>query len=732
MNISLRALPVAVTLGFFSSLPAQSTSSPGSSSDTDKDTVVLSPFEVNSSGDIGYVSTSSAAASRVGSQLKDITQTIMVLNEELIDDIAPLELNDILRYASTVDVAEGEGEQYEIRGFNAGVPLTNGFRVPRKFPSDTAGVERVEVLAGPASVLYGNVFGIGGVINRVTKKPKFKPQTSVQLRYASDQEQYGTVFDTTAPFGNSEKVAYRVIFSGLNGDRTLDHSYLNRYTLMPKLQFNISKNTKLLIEADIAYIESGLGINQGLSYDYILYRTAAGDITRATSTGGQLNTPEIIDVPDNANPDANVVNGIFKNRALNFQLTSELSDHWSLRVAGLANGFTQLYNIPGTAGRMNADGLTINRNRVRQRDRELGNYFIQADVAGRFDFGETDLLFVGGTEYSYDYTGQEFIRTATSLPAFNFFDPDYSVRVPDNFAPQLWNVTKVHQWAAFGMGRLSFFNERFMVNAGARVLDFNQTVTASTITGRDEFDGETTVIPKWGAIYRITPDVGLYYGHGEGYQPSTSVNPDGSILPPVEGVQDEFGLKLAFLDDRIQGSIAYFELARQNILEADPEQPDFLVPVGEVTGSGWDATFAFAATDSLQLIGGVSSVDIKTTYSLDASEIGLSHAGNPDYRWKLWARYKFSQGALDGLAFGVGTNYVAKRDIRFSSGTSAPIALPSWQIYDAMVSYRWNEHVGLQLNVNNLGDTLYYPSGNGNRFKVGSPRRVSFSMTYRF
>jgi iron complex outermembrane receptor protein len=487
-----------------------------------------------------------------------------------------------------------------------------------------------------------------------------------------------------------------------------------------------------LVELDASYIESSLGVNQGLSYDYILYRTAAGDITRATSTGGQLNTPVIIDVPDTANPDAHVVDGIFKNLALNFQFTSDLTDQWSIRVAGLANGFTQVYNIPGTAGRMNADGVTINRNRVRERNRELGNHFFQADAAGRFDFGATQLLFVGGLEYSIDITSQEFNRTATSLPAFNFFDPDYSVRVPDNFAPQNWDDVKVYQWAGFGMARLSLLNKRLMINAGARVLDFRQVATGSAVAGENVFIGETTTIPKWGAIFRITPDIGVFYGHGAGYQPSTQANPDGTILPPVEGVQDEFGLKLSFFEDRIQGSIAYFDLRRINILETDPDRPDFQIPVGEVTNTGWDASLAFAATKSLQLIGGVSSVDSKRTYSTDASTIGLALAGQPAYRWKLWARYKFSQGALDGLAFGVGTNYVAQRDIQFSSGTSAPIALPSWQIYDAMVSYKWNEHVRLQLNVNNLGDTLYYPSGNGNRFKVGSPRRVSFSMTYHF
>lgn len=733
MKFPFPRLTAAILLALRAStvLHAQAVPPPSSNQ---SEPVTLSAFEISAEGDRGYLSTSSAAASRIGAQLKDITQTISVINQELLDDLAPNDLNDMLRYASTVDIAEGAGETFQIRGNDAGVPLLNGFRVPRKFPADPADVERVEVLAGPASVLYGNVFGIGGVINRVSKRPLFKRQHSVQLRYSTNEENYRGVLDTTGAFGQSKNLAYRVIFAAQNGDLEKDFSYLERYTLLPKVLYKLGPKTTFIVEGDFSRQKTSRGVNLGLNYDYILYRTAAGALVAANAptTAGVANTAVIIDVPDRVNPEADLVRGDFRNRGANFTLTSELSRHWSMRTAAMAVWADQVWNIPGVAGQILTDARRINRARLQERRRGVGNYFLQADAAGKYDWEKARLLLVGGAEYSVDVTTNRFKQAATALPAFDFFNPDYSIPFPATLVPTTRDDTRVFQWAGFAMGQVSLLKDRVMLNAGARVIDFRQVVRTHLSNGPNKFHGEATSIPKWGAIVRVTDDIGFYYGHGESYQPSTQVNPDGQILPPNQGVQDEVGVKLSLLGGRVSGTIAAFDLRQVNILETDPNRPTFAVPTGERSTKGYDVALTLSPTDYWQIIAGYSHAESETTSSVAAVNIGLARTGVPDYRWKLWTRYRFPQSALKGLAIGAGTHYVDFRSIRFATGSTVALTLPSYRLYDAMLSYHWQRKVTAQLNVQNLADEKYYPNGNANRFTVGQPRVISVSLGYRF
>ncbi len=205
-----------------------------------------------------------------------------------------------------------------------------------------------------------------------------------------------------------------------------------------------------------------------------------------------------------------------------------------------------------------------------------------------------------------------------------------------------------------------------------------------------------------------------------------------AFFPASNGEQDEIGVKLTLLDGRLTLSGARFDLRQVNISEADPNRPGFRVPAGERTTKGYDLTAALSPTDDWQIVGGYSHAASTVTASLQAINIGLARVGVPDYRWKLWTRYRFSHGLLKGLAIGAGTNYVAERSVRFATGTAAALSLPRYRLFDAMASYRWGRHLSLQLNLKNLADEKYYPNGNANRFVVGEPRTISVSTGYRF
>jgi iron complex outermembrane recepter protein len=693
--------------------------------------VALSVFEIPSDGDRGYLSNWATSASRIRMPVKDITQVVTVFNHEFLEDMAPLDLTDILRYAPNVDVDDGLGERFDIRGNAISVPLLNGIRAPRKFPTDQADVERVELLSGPASVLYGNVLGLGGVVNRVTKRPRHKPQTSLSLRYADANRMVRSVLDTTGPLGESGRAAYRVFLVAEDGRFYKDHSYVRRYAIYPKFLFKLGRTTSVLVELDYTRARSSAGQQHGRNYDYILYRTAAGDLVTSPATGGARNTPVIIDVPDRANPEEDLVRGRLEHRSLMFTLTSELSAQWSLRLAGFYAQNNPVWAEPMVAATLSPD-FTIARGRLRERDRKLGNHYLQADAAGHFEIGRALLNTVFGVEYSWDIPRNYFREMApgTRLAPFDFMNPVYGTPRPD-LPVYYWDDTRTYQWAAFGMAQLKLLDDRTVLNVGARILDYRQSSRSNETDGPVRLDGRTGIIPNAGILHRITPDIGVYYGYNEGYIPSTSPQKGGALLPPVKGRQHEIGAKLSLLGGRISATTAAYQLTRVNSTETHPVTFES-VPSGASRSRGIEVTGIISATDYWQFVAGYSTTERIRTRSLNEDIIGQPTGNVLKEKYSVWTRYRFTNPPLKGLAVGFGINYQSPKPIRYESATLPAITLPGRTLFDALATYDIGRSLRLQVNVKNLTDRTFYTAGTVTRFSVGQPRTISFSATRKW
>lgn len=677
--------------------------------------LVLSVFVVTTEGDRGYLSTTAASASRINTPVKDIPQAIFVVNQELIRDQAPLTLNDILRFTPNVNVTESFGETVGIRGFAVGVPLINGFRDPRAFPSEQAQIERVEVLAGSASVLYGNVFGVGGVMNRVTKKPLFSPRTSLQLQFADQEATWRAVFDTTGPFRDSSKLAYRLIAVGQKADLLQDFSRLDRASIFPSVTYRFGPQTTLHVETEFTLQSASVGLVNGSRRTYVL-------------------NDRFIDVPDHANPEADFVDSDLTKLGSVITLLAKPSEHWSLRVAGAAIWTQGQRNDPKVAPRINADGRTINRNNGGNLDminRGVGNFFVQADAAGDFDLGAVRFKPVVGLELSEDIDGSYIARATTPLPAFDFFTPDYSAPFPAAYTPFRKFETHTHQWAGFGLLQFHFLNDRLIVNGGARLTDFRQT-SRQRGTARRVLNGESAVVPRYGAVFRATRDINFYYSYSEGFQVVTQVNPDGSTLPPIAGQQHEAGVKAAFSDSRFVATAAVYRLDRVNQPQADPIRTGYQIPSGSERSEGFDLSLVATLLDNWQAIAGYSHVEGEIINSATASLVGTERAGLPRNFYNLWTRYRVQRGPAKGLALGLGTNFVDDRALRVATATVPALTIPSYQTYDAMLSYDWDKKTRLQLNLRNFTNERYYPDGNVNSVTVGSPRTFSITVTREF
>jgi iron complex outermembrane receptor protein len=226
--------------------------------------VQLNEFQVVSERDTSYRATNAAAGTRLGTAIKDLPQSITVLTEEFLQDIGAITIGDALAYVGGVTTGEGQpngGDGTTIRGYLAPFPFKDGVRDESlNTKGDMADIERVEVLRGPSSFIYGNVFGLGGVINKISKRPK--PKAGLNLRATiADYDFYRGEIDATGPISSDKSWMYRVVVAQEDGDTFRDYTHNKRLFIAPKVTKVFSPRTQLNLEGE--FLRTSIGDAEG-------------------------------------------------------------------------------------------------------------------------------------------------------------------------------------------------------------------------------------------------------------------------------------------------------------------------------------------------------------------------------------------------------------------------------------------------------------------------------------
>ena len=683
-----------------------------STDDSFEDTYTLDPFVVSSESDQGYLASETVSASRVKMPVSEIPRSILVVTEELIQDLAPNNLNDIVRFVPGVSNNEDNSEAVNIRGVTVGVPLQDGFRYPRSFPSTQANIERTEVLLGPAAVLYGNVFGTGGVVNRITAKPQFKPQTILKLRLTDEAFTENVTLDTTGPFGQSKRFAYRFIVDQQESEFSQDFTYLDRFSILPSVYCVLGEHTTL----DIAFEYT----NQSVS-------GSASDRTDYFLNG------ELIRLPDDANPMGGLDDLSIEKFGGQFALIHHPYTSWTFRFAGMAYwSDNDVVRVP-VAPNINPDGHTISRNQrgtIQKNARGVGNFFFNADAAGDYEFDWMDFSTVWGVDFSLDSDGSIQERADTRLPDFDFLDPDYTVPLPESFTQIRDQRVDTYQLAGYITTLFKFFDHKLLVSGGIRFADFEQNTRRA---GADipKVKGSLHTIPRYGVVYKAMSNLSFYYSYSEAYQVVTAVNPDGSLLAPIEGQQNEIGVKGTLLNNRLQYAVAAYQLDQINNPQNDPDNPGYQVSTGAQRSEGYDFSLVARLSDGLQTILGYSHVDTEILDDANPDNIGLARSGAPNSA-SFWMRYSVQHPKLKGLSFGIGYVWRDKNPVYRAGDPDPLLNIPKYETYDFMASYRLDRAFRIQLNIRNLFDERYYVAGNQNGLRVGQARTFTLSTSYTF
>ncbi|ODU60428.1 MAG: TonB-dependent receptor [Comamonadaceae bacterium SCN 68-20] len=667
----------------------------------------LPEVTIQGSGEPAYSPAEAGAATKIDVPLRDVPQTVNVITRELMRDRGVQSMEDAVKSVPGINLSHGDGQrdQVVIRGFSAlGDQFVDGFRDDAMYYRDLSNVERIEVVKGPASVLYGRGSS-GGMINRVTKKPGID-KSEVGLQLGSWNQRRGE-FDIARNV--SQNVAVRVTGAIERADSFRDQQFLEREAFAPSALVKFSPDNSLLLQAeylrDKRVTDWGIPSWQGRPIDVApgTYYGAAN--ARQADTAGSTVS------------------------AASATLEHRFNSAWSLRNA-LRYYDYQLDRYITSAGAVTADanlalypsGLRVARSRSAIARSEHG-VFNQTELTQRAALGGMAHQILYGVELGVQDRWQSS-RSGSAGPvdAYRPAAPDANpVLTVNSGSPNTGSSTV----AAAYVQDLVSLSAQWKALLGIRYDRFRQEVDVAAIPNRTD----TAWSPRAGLVWQPSASQSYYVSVSKSFQPAGenfNLSAGNATTEPQETTSKEIGAKIDLLDGRATATAALFNLERTNIMTSAPANPAFSVPVGTQRTHGLELTFAGDLPGGWRASAGYAYMDAKVSRSLNPALQGRRATLTPEHGASLW----LTKALARGWQAGAGMNYVGARFADPANTTT----LPAYATVDAMLAYRMGK-VDLQLNLYNLFDRRYIASAHGsvaNSLLPGAPRSVRLTTRYAF
>lgn len=656
----------------------------------------------------GYVANRSATATKTDTPIIEVPQSISVVTRDQMETRQVDSLNETLKYTPGV-FAEFGGIQSSaptlvMRGFSAipyyGSMYLNGLRTISNGDLEPYGLERVEVMRGPASVLYGQN-NPGGVIGMVTKRPTEKPIHEIQLQGGSFDHRAGAI-DVGGPLTKDKTLLYR--FTGLlrEGGNGIDFSNDRRAFVSGAVTWRPTDATELT--AFSLYQKDKGRWNYGLP--------AQGTVL--PNPNGRIPVTRFIGEP----MDYNITERAVIGYNLEHRATDSLTFRQNLQYAR-ENWDSR--NV--TPNGLQADLRTLNRST--SVDHTSWDTFAidnQAEVKATTGILHHTMLF--GVDYrwrQYSSIGG-WGGTAAPLDVYApvygqpvFFPADnYGTRQTENFSGiYLQDQIKLDRWILTLGGRHDWADSKT-----ADIYDGSPTVTNQN---------DRAFTKRGGLGYEFDSGVVPYISYAESFTPTAGTTFDGTPFKPQTGVQYEAGVKYQPKDMNLRITAAVYDLRRQNVMTADPAHPGFSIQIGEVASRGFEFEAVASLTSNLNLTAAYAYNDARVTRSNDG-DAGKRPVTTPPHLASVWADYTIRDGALNGLGFGGGIRYVSASAGDWANTFNAP----AYTVVDAMARYdidNWR----FSVNVSNLFDNQYVTGCFSlGQCSVGRVRTVIGTVSYRW
>ncbi|MGE8496218.1 MAG: TonB-dependent siderophore receptor [Pseudomonas sp.] len=664
------------------------------------DDSVISADQERADGPVqGYRATRSSSATRTDTALEEIPQTISVVPAQVFEDLNTTRIDRALDFAGGVSRQNNFGGltflNYSVRGFTTGELYKNGFAINRGSYSspDASGIERIEVLKGPAASLYGRG-DPGGMVNIVTKKPQAEAFTRLNAS-AGSWDRYRTSLDVNTPLNEDGSLLSRVNLALEDNQSFRDHVGNSRQIVSPAFSWQISPDTHLLLESEFSRTESVF--DRGIPAP----NNQVGAVKRSTFLG-EPNDGEIHN----------------NNQMIQLTLEHYLNDDWKLR---LANHYSQgnLHGYSSETSRLVGDSVT---RFYRHRNFEWNDSITQAELHGSVDAAGWQHQLLIGLEYENYRNSQKYPQSATTLGyGVDIYNPVHGQPKPAIINPNDFHEQVESQ--ALNLQDQITFTDRLSGLLGVRLERFEQTALnrTSRVSNEQEKDVAT---PRAGLLYQLTPAVGVFANASTSFKPN-GIGSQGNVFKPEKGLGYETGLKLDLFDSRLGATIALFHIEKENVLTADPSSPGDSIAAGKARSQGLDLQFSGQLTDALRVIGAYAYIDAEVTEDNTLPE-GSRLLGIPEHSGSLLGVYEFQNGWLRGSDVGAALNYVGDR----SGQAGSNFELPSYTTVDLLAHYQASDTVRVGLNLNNAFDRKYYERAFNSVWVLpGDPRNLSLSLS---
>lgn len=655
-----------------------------------------------------YSVPNATTATRTDTPIRDIPQSIQVVPRQVLEDQQIIRIGDALQNVSGVNNVgsySGYDEEIRIRGFEVdtfqGGYFRDGIRLFTFGFPETANLERIEVLKGPASILFGQAQP-GGIVNLVTKKPLKEPYYSLQGTIGN-YDTYRGAFDVSGPLNNSGTLLYRLNAFYENAGSFRDFVNGERLFIAPVITWAIGPNTSLTIDAE--FTDDSRTMDDGIP--------AIGDRPADIPLSRFLSEPF----------------SEFKKQeySVGYVFNHRFNDNLSIQNAFRAQWLYPERYYP-LFDSLDEDTGELSRSAY-WAGGEYANYSTQTDLLGKFATGSIQHQLLFGFEYSKTTENPNF-QLGISYPSINIFDPVY-VRERYPIEPNFFRDDTTKTLGFYLQDQIDL-TPNFKLLLGGRFDSFDQTRTTRDLgEPRQEFEqSDSKFSPRVGVVYQPIETVSLYASYTSSFRPNFGANRDASDDPfePEEGRQYEIGVKTDFLDGRLNATLAAFDIKKQNVTTADPNNPDFSIQTGEQTSRGVELDVAGEIIPGWNIIASAAYVNAYISED-NTYEVGNRLDNAPEFSSSLWTTYEIQSGNLQGLGFGLGLYYVGDRQGDLDNS----YVLTDYFRTDAAIYYRRNNWRAA-LNIRNLFDIDYFAGSDGSRNQIqpGAPFTILGTFSLEF
>jgi iron complex outermembrane receptor protein len=725
MKTSTRYTPLTLLCSGVAALTTHAAESPPA-------TTELPKIIVQEAVDSDYVAPTASTATKTDTPLIETPMSIIVIPQQVLQDQQALTLDRVLANVRGVKSGGGEGGQESItlRGFFTTTTFVNGFRLEEY--STTGGgtlgatsltnVDRVEVLLGPAAILYGRVEP-GGMVNIMTKQPETQFSAAVQQLVGS-WNHFVTSADLNAALNADKTLLFRVNASYDTADSWRDTVYARVSFVAPVLAWQITPRTRLSLEGEFRRSVANQDVGQVIPLDPVTSDYVwIGRTSTITSNEGKTDTSRYFETLSHAFGE-------------DWAVTQKYMHALTVVPRGASDYPADMYQ---QNGQWFADRYVSAVGSINKTDAGI------IDLVGHFKTAAIRHTLLVGADYyrtEVNFTfgfGSNAIPTPIIDPVPDDLTPDpnsfmYLPQVSRNYGIYIQDQLKIADSVDVVLGERY---QHFQTDSGFAMPPDSAVIPNPTVT-------DHALTPHAGVLWLPRRNLGVYASYSTNFGSNNGFDFAGKPLDPESGKQYEVGAKLEMLDSKLTASAAWFDLRKTHVAVPDRLHPNFSVTVGEIRSRGVEADLQGEVLPGWNVL---TNLTYDPTLVTKGGPVGSNYVeGDPlsgDTKWmaNLWTTYRCSGGALAGWKFGFGANWRDGEEYPRARVDGTSLTTPSYWVASAMAAYErpiGTAKLSLQVNVDNLFNTFYfnnlYPVAPANYtfLNYGTPRSLAAAVKVAF